>query len=326
MTGLGAAIALALNIWVIIPALGPGNVARLAALGGRIDSGPGPTVVFVGNSITVEGIDASVVAEAIGPGATVENWGINGCALEEVRVILPKVLRAKPRYVVVSLLPNDLGPAQDVNLEKAYGYGVGGFGGAWPRADRATMFPGISEATERAMKSSRFQQGIFFRSTLLDWVNREARLVFRSGLRRARDDDWSSPWEMTSGISGTRLERHVDDVMAIIDMRTGNGWESGEELIRSVARQIVEGGATAVFTIAPQHPQMRARTEAILAREREIGAELGAMPGVVFLDASTLLGADGFADAVHPNALGREAYSRAVGQAIAEAERSGEGR
>jgi hypothetical protein len=213
-----------------------------------------------------------------------------------------------------------------VNLEKAYGYGVGGFGAAWPAGDREAVFPGVSEQTERAMKSSRLTQGVFFRSTLLDWMNREARFLFRAGIRRPAVDDWSNPYELTAGITGDRLAKHVDDVMAIIDMRTGNGWASGEQAIRDVTRQIVGGGSTAVITIAPQHPLLRARTEAILARERELGAELDALPGVVFLDASTLLGADQFADAVHPNASGREAFSRAAGQAIADAERSGEGR
>jgi hypothetical protein len=326
LTGLGALAGLLLTRWVVIPTMGAGNVERLVALGRHIDAGASPEVVFLGTSVAVESIDAERVAAHLPTGWTAENWSINGCAIKEVRLILPKVLRAKPRYVVLNLLPNDLGDPDDIEIEKAYGYGLGGFGAAWPDGDPMALFPGISPATADAMRSTTFEQAMHFRSTPLDVANRELRDRVRSGLRRTASDDWIAPYELETGIEGARLDRHVGEAVAAIEARTAGAGDAGAKALRGAVDEIVRGGARAVVCFAPQHPALRERVGPILDRVRTLGASIESRPDVVFFDASELFGAEGFADAVHPNAVGREAFSEAVGRVIADLERTGEER
>ena len=324
-TALGGAIGLALTMWVIVPSMGAGNVERLAALGRHIDAGAHPDVVFLGTSVTVESVDARTVADELPGKQTVENWAINGCAIKESRFIIPKVLRAHPRFVVLNLMPQDLGFPDDIVLEKAYGYGIGGFGDAWPAGDPKELFPGISDETARAMRSGRLAQAIHFRSTPLDWLNREARALVRAGVRKAPDDDWVAPYELTADIGGQQLRRHIETMKAAIESRTATGTDVGIATICAVAATIVDGGAQAVVCMVPIHPDLREHTAEVLQRIRELGAALETEPGVTFFDASELLSADEFADAVHPNALGRDAFSRAVGAQIARIELAGGG-
>lgn len=325
-TALGACAALALNMFVLMPALGVGNVERIVALGRHIDAGASPAVVTLGNSVTVEGIDAGAIADELGGGASAENWGINGAAVEEVRLTLPKVLSAGPRFVVLSLLPNDLATPEDIQPEKAYGYGVGGFDEAWPAGDPRSLFPGITGATVDRMRASAIEQAVYFRSAPLDWLNREVRQLVRSGIREVPPHEWRSPFELTESIGGGQLDQHVRGATEALRRRAGHRDGSGAADIARAAEMIARAGATAVVCIAPQHPAMREAAAPELADLRTCLRQIDAMPGVVTLDASELFGAEGFADALHLNATGREAYSRALGALIAGAQRSGEGR
>lgn len=324
-TAMGAGAALALTMFVLMPVLGVGNVERVVALGHHIESGDAPMVVMLGNSVTVEGLDAGVVAAEIGRGATAENWGINGSALQEVRLLLPKVLAAHPRYVVLTLMSSDIANPQDIDSEKAYGYGAGGFGSAWPDGEFSKLFPGMTRVTRDPIVSGPLEQAIYFRSTLLDWLNRQVRMAVRPGIRRVRADEWRLPFELTGGISGDRLDAHARQVEDMTHMRTDSRDGSGARVIAAAAETIVAGGARAVLCIAPQHPILRETLAPEMSDLRATVMGLSTHPGVAVLDASQLFGAEGFADVLHPNATGREAYSRAVGEVIAGMERRGEG-
>ncbi|MCA9295495.1 MAG: hypothetical protein KC983_03240, partial [Phycisphaerales bacterium] len=130
---LGVAIALMLLMWVILPTLGYGYADRIIAIGERLN-GPSfedrPTAVFLGSSVVVEGIDAREVVAAA-PGWDAYNFAINGCEINEQRVMLPKVLAAKPRAVVLLIRPITLAMPGDIPPDKAYGYVLGGFPAAW---------------------------------------------------------------------------------------------------------------------------------------------------------------------------------------------------
>jgi len=62
---IGLAIAFVLLREVAIPRLGLSQTQRIKELITRLDNGLGdkPTLVFLGNSVTVEGVDASIVQE-----------------------------------------------------------------------------------------------------------------------------------------------------------------------------------------------------------------------------------------------------------------------
>ena len=123
-TLLGLALAVAAQLGYLLPRFGTGSsdLNRMVALGLHLERPYQASAVAaaVGDSVTVEGIDAGIVASNAPSGWTVENIGINGCDRAEVNVILPRVLRAKPRAVIFVLRPLSIAAPPPISGDGAY--------------------------------------------------------------------------------------------------------------------------------------------------------------------------------------------------------------
>ena len=75
----GVVLAALLLFYVLLPTIGLGSVERIAALGKHLEHriAHRPTAVFLGNSITREGIDARLVEAAASGGWHAENGAEN---------------------------------------------------------------------------------------------------------------------------------------------------------------------------------------------------------------------------------------------------------
>lgn len=311
---LGVALGALLLSTVVLDTVGLGSVERIAAIGRRLDEGlaDAPTTVCLGNSLSVEGIDASEVASAAPPGWRVLSMALNGCEIAEMRVMAPKLLAAGPRAVVLTLRPLEIARPVDIDIGKAHAYALGGFlrtPGAAPELGRIA---GLTEGSRAALSSSPTMARLHFRIAPLTALNGWARLTLRPSLRLAPPDDWTAPHELLGSISGPRLGLHVRELRNTIAERLAGGTEDGEAEVRALVETLRAGGVTPILVAAPIHPELREAYGRHADRLREFLREL-ADAGGVYADASELLGAEEFADAVHPNAEGRARYSRFVG-------------
>jgi hypothetical protein len=323
LPALGAILAFVLLAKVVLPITGVGSVERIVQLGRHLDTelSPAPMIVFVGNSITREGINARLVEDAAPAGWHAANLAISACGLSELRVQLPKVLAASPAAVAFGLRPEDLGRVDDLDLDKAYAYAMGGFVAAWPTDWTRADLPGVAEETYRALRSDPLAQELHFRTAPLNLINSEVRLRFRTGLRRAAADDWADPYELAFNVRDERLTRHVETIRRNMEGRLAAGANAGAQLIESLAAQIRRAGATPILVVLPMHPLFQEGMQHYVAEMRALVERIAHEQSGVVIDALDVLSADEFADALHPNAEGRVVYSRFLGRKLSPLDR-----
>ena len=318
MRRLGHALGFVLLVNVVLPKIGLGSVERIVQLGRHLDAPllPAPTLALVGNSITREGVDTRLVEEAAPQGWHAQNLAISGCGLSEVRLLLPKVLAARPAAVAISIRPEDMGRVDDPNIDKAFAYAMGGFVSAWPADWTRADLPGVSEEIYKVLRSTRFQQELHFRTAPLNVLSQEVRLRFHSGLRQTAPNNWTDPYEVEFDLAGGRLEKHIDAIRRHTEVLLAGKDRTGAELIHCFATDIHRAGATPILIILPLHPLLRDGLEPAIATLAALVEEVAREESGKVIDASDVLSAHEFADAQHPNAAGRAVYSRFLGQEL----------
>ena len=319
LPAVGAALGFLLLVKVILPLAGVGSVERVVQLGRHLDKplAPAPSIALLGNSITREGVDTRIMAETAPAGWNAQNFAISACGLNEIRILLPKLLQAHPAAVAFGLRPEDLGRLDDMELDKAYAYAMGGFVKAWPADWGRDAVPGIGEENYAALRSTPFQQELHFRTAPLNVINQQVRIRLRRGLRQIAPDNWTDPYELNFSVRDERLTRHIDTLLDNMRSRLADGADGGAKLTATMAAEIHQAGATPVLIVLPMHPAFADEMRDVVVRLRATLQEIAERNAGLVVDALDVLSAEEFADAVHPNAAGRETYSRFLGRALA---------
>lgn len=347
-TLLGLTAAAAAHFFVVLPTLKLGSTGldRVVALASHLRESPPdtPRLVFVGDSVTVEGIDASLVERAAPPGWKVENLGINGCDRPHVAVILPTVLASKPRAMVILVRPITITRGMLIETDVAHAYVLGGYAKDWPPQWVTPESDGVDRKIFEALTGPAWQSKLHFRTAIRESINNRLRERFNRNLRPVRADDWIAPFNLSGSIEGSLLEQHlrlleaeVRDTAGPADVPPGASaaridTSAGEADFERHVALIQAAGVDLTLIVAPLHPRLMREGEAPMFRAtalrvREFARELGARRGLGVADASEgLLSEDSFADAHHPNERGRAALSEFVGRALPPPTAPGEGR
>ncbi len=310
---LGAVLGYFLLAAVYLPRAGLGSeLQRIPEMAGFAASftPDRPTLFILGDSLMIEGVDAALI-EAVEPRWAARNLALNGNTPTAMSVQLPTLLRARPAAVALSFRPEDLGTPPAIPGDRAYAYAYAGFADNLPRP---LDFPGIDAETRRALDSSRYAQNIRFRPVMIRSINDRLRFVLRRGLRAPADDDWTAPFNMAASIGGPRLRRHIEDTLDALVRRTDNGKSVDGVALPPLIVTIRDAGAIPIIIIPPQHPELRDAYTGLTRRLREAADALALTHSGVVIDASSLLTADQFADALHPNEAGRAELSRFIAE------------
>jgi hypothetical protein len=311
----GAVIGYLLLVYVLIPRLGLGDVQRIIYLGRHLD-GPRPSgayAVFLGDSITRQAVDASIV-QSTAPGQwRVENFALSECMINEQRIMLPHLFGAQPDLVVLAFGPINWLSQDDLPLDKAYAYAMAGFVTAWPEPFPREDFPGLSRASYQALFSSPLAQRLHFRSVPLTWLNQRLRLALRKDLRDDVEADWIRPYRMLGSVPADTLAWHVSQIRQNIHSHVVKERSLRVTNAQRLVQAVSEGGARPLLVVLPIHPQLRADAEPLLAWWLPRLHNMGHLFHGAVVDASAALDETQFADAIHPNAQGREVYSRLMG-------------
>jgi hypothetical protein len=295
-----------------------GDVQRIVQLGRHLAQPPrsGDYIVFLGDSVTREGIDASIVEAAGQSRSTIENLALSGCGVNEQRVLLPKVLQAGPEIVVLAFRPSSLTARDDLVLDKAYAYAMSEFPMAWPESYGCDDFPAFSQSTLDALESSPIRQWLHFRTAPLNWLNSRLRSSLRTDLRGGTSADWIRPFQRLGSVSNETMDWHLESLRQGLKSRGEPDSAAGAASIRHLVATVQRGGATPVLVILPIHPRLRDDVASLLPRLRQLLTELADLHHGKMIDASGVLTESQFADAIHPNAQGREVYSRFIGERL----------
>ncbi len=333
----GLCTAALLHFTLIMPRIGVGSpdLNRAVQLGHHLDSSPyatGTWAVAVGDSVTVEGFDAAIARAHAAPGWSVQNIGLNGCDRGQIRVVLPKVLTARPTAAIFILRPRSIAEPIAVTHDGAFAYVLGGFPNDFPRDWITGPLPGLSRDVADDLSRPVLTAKLHFRTAIATSINDGLRERLRRGIKFSRPDDWTAPFNLSTSIDGATLDRHLATLeRETVDATTPVGSpprEQGapftpdtaihEDEMRRLILMTRDAGVTPIIVIAPVHPRMRTAPvhSAVAARLREIAPGWASESGGVYADASLLLDESGFADGQHLNAHGRELLSAFVGERL----------
>ncbi|MBL8761062.1 MAG: hypothetical protein JNL50_07130, partial [Phycisphaerae bacterium] len=172
-----------------------------------------------------------------------------------------------------------------------------------------------------ALEGSKLSARAHFHTWLLNASHQRLRTYLRRGaVRRSVADEWSTPYQMITPISGARLEQHLEAIKREHDERLAGG--PNPEEFAKIIRLLADAGTRPVIVLAPMHPRIRERGwfDSDAAQFRDMATKLAASTNGLFLDASTILDAEDFADGQHPGTSGRAKLSEFIGKHLPPAE------
>ncbi|MCC6971436.1 MAG: hypothetical protein IT434_14575 [Phycisphaerales bacterium] len=320
-TLIGLAFSAAFQLGFLLPKFGTGSsdLDRCIELAKLYDQGLSdePTVVFIGDSLTVEGIDASAVAAAA-PGWRVLNAALNFGDRIDQEIMTPSLAKARPALVVWLSRPMQLGAAKaNLHADRAAAYRVGDFPRDWPQGWLSARSDGLSSGLYATLDGSEWMARAHFHTWLINASYQRLRNNLRRGnIRSTAAGDWIAPYQMVASIAGDRLERHIEAIKREHEDRLARG--RFPDSYQRIVRHLADAGARPVIVLAPIHPHIRARGwfDSDTAEFTKFATELAASTNALFLDTSALLDAQDFADGQHPAAAGRAKLSEFIGKQL----------
>lgn len=318
----GFALSAGFQLGVLLPKFGTGSldIDRCVEISKLYQRGfaDQPTVVFIGDSVSVEGIDAAAVAINAPSGWRVINAAINNGDRIDQAIMAPALAKARPEMVVWVSRPMQLGAARGkLNADRAAAYRVGDFTSHWSRGWLNAKSSGLSPELMEAMEGSRLLAQAHFHTWLLNASHQRIRAFLRRGaVRMSAADEWDAPYQMITSISGVRLEQHLEAIKREHNERLAGGRDPEE--FAKIIRLLADAGVRPVVVLAPIHPRIRERGwfDSDAAKFKEFATELAASTHGLFLDASALLDAEDFADGQHPGTSGRAKLSEFIGRRL----------
>ncbi len=324
MAALGLGVAVALQSTTVFNVLQTGSkdLDRCVEISKLYDTSMAdkPTVVCIGDSVSVEGLDGSLIKKELPQEWRVYNAALNGDDLMAAMVMTPKLAKAGAGWVVWVSRPLLQGaPVKDLHADRAAAYGLAGFSEFWQGEIPFGAEGVISDENRELLNASQERAKLHFRTALMNSVNEGIKNRLKgSSVRNWSPSDWNSPFNMTFSIGGERLERHVQTLREEHDLRMN---VAKPEIYAGIIRELAAGGAQPVMVLAPIHPIIRERGwfDEGASSYRALATQLAVETRGLFIDASTLLDASDFADGQHPNESGRAKLSAFIGKSIAAA-------
>lgn len=321
----GVLLAIGLHFGVVIPTIGTGYsaVTRTVRVGQFLESPlPPRSIAMIGDSVSIEGLDATRVSSSAG-GHPTFNFAVNGGTPTDYAVQLPKILAARPAVVLMMLRTRSLGKPIEMARDVANAAALGGFPAAWPQTDPAWLTPdspGMSRSVMKLVTASEFDSSMYLRTAPVNWFNERVRSTLR---RRSfvpmNPDDFVAPAELRISLEGERLDAHLNAIQREFEEALVDGIRPMDAFVERQFSLIAASGARPAIVIAPVHPRLQQVVNQWTPLLREFAARMKERHGAIVIDATMLLDESGFADAQHPNSKGREELSRFIGEALGSA-------
>lgn len=317
---LGLAAAVTFHLFVVLPAFGTGSsdLNRMVEVGRLLDKGLSdqPTLVFIGDSVTVEGIDSKLVEQAGPPNLRVLNLGINGCDRAELMVIGPKIAKAKPAAVCIVLRALSIANPPPVSVDGAYAYNLGGFPAEWPEGWISRDTPGVPPDVLKNLNAPTLKAQTHFRTAFQQLINGTLRLKLRKETQAVAPDNFTAPFNMTASISGSTLDKHIKNLDEELKDSLTDGTDRHEAELERLVAILVQNGVRPILITSPTHPRLREPFGPTNARLTQVTQDLQTKYNAIVADASELFNEEGFADGQHLNATGRALLSAFVGNVV----------
>ncbi len=317
---LGAGVGYALLSGVVLEIIDLGDVQRIVELARHLDRDefPDSWTAFVGNSVVRDGIDSQIAIPTQDGEPLAQNLALSGAGLNELQVMLPKLLTRSPKNVVFGVLPGMICKVDPLVLDKAYAYAYSGFVTSWSHAVDEGSFVSLAPGSYAALRSTPNEQRLHFRTALSNWLDHRMRMLMRRDLRSDYTTDWVRPYTRLASIEGPRLDAYIAEVRAPLERCNTSAHSAELAAVERLLAATRRSGTTPIILLVPIHPDLQAAAKPALSAFDTPLAAVAARHGGHVIATHDLLSRDEFADAMHPNAAGREKLSLHVGAWLRE--------
>ncbi len=282
-------------------------------------------VALLGSSVAIEGVDADRVAEAFAAARAddafnprVLNFAWTGADAKQWLLVLPRLAELRPAAAVLCL---DVAAAQLIRGLDADYAALALWSGYWPPDTRAQfrdaelLTPGELARVERWRPLALFDFRVLPPGALDAMLRETARPELRY---EGYTTNFAAPWVRTTNVSDVGMQRDIANWTRSVQAFTDEQRAHASRLL-SGALDLLPPTTARFIVLTPTHPELRAALgdDTVTALRTRLAA-LARDHDAAFLDHFDLLPAESFSDAVHPNARGRETWSRRLGADLAQ--------
>jgi hypothetical protein len=322
-----------LGMWLLqqwyIPKIGMGVHQRTINLGQQLlsQSLPRNSILCLGNSVVREGLDTQIALEQW-PKQIASNWhmynvSISGSGILEQRIMMPRMLACQPQAIVLEFGFVEMGRIDEIHSDKCYAYARAGFSRDVQYDEQLLSIATFTERNRQQLFSSEVEQLLHFRNIPLTNINETLRRIAQPEYLLEGDNNWINPFEMAFDYAPDRLLRHFKSLKHDHAVGLQPNLRDGKSIIRQNIELIQKSGCQPLIVILPIHPELHSFYRDVAGQDvqrefLEFTHELESSYQVAIWDATQLLTAEQFSDAVHPNATGRRTFSTALGQWLSQ--------
>jgi hypothetical protein len=282
-------------------------------------SQPLPTMVVLGNSIAMNGINTQQLGEELRESAPIWNLSSTSQMLVESLLIV-ETLPEETQSVLLTLFTDDLVqdaaklPFSKLNAYLEYGYQVSS-------ATRTLLQSIGPPEVQRALDKRKWQVTLDSR-----WAVRSAiDLSCRDFLRKDLDLERATfnlyyPAPYPRQLSSQALETAIEQNFPRRSALQGHLSDSASALIQAIAQRLQAQNKRLYIVLLPEHPHLRDRRET--GFYQQIDAELqllGERIHAPVFSLLELLDSRLFVDQVHPNTQGAQRLTSAIARALEQA-------
>ena len=274
---------------------------------------------IIGSSITVEGIDADVLDQALNNGTSTYNLGVVGLTSVEALILEPALKAGKPQIVVIGI------DAMSVGLDKAKKRDKEGIEFEKLQAYRATnsvanldspvkkeLLENILLPKEKAVIESDYLNYLIgCRSLPIFFIESKFRELMRKGLRTEEViTNFKSPWMLKSSLTGDSKERIIGSTIELAQRLSFDEDSRNIKALQALIRLLRAENIDLMLVIWPVHPRVYSNLSTEMLDKTDAKMKRLAQEGDgIYQNYSTLLSDSDFADALHPNSEGRAKLS-----------------
>lgn len=301
----------------------PSEVARTihrAELLQRLPDQVGRKVLVFGSSVVLEGVDSDIVERSLPPDAVVYNIAESSAGVRNLMINVPLISVARPAMLVCCLrrtqLAHDYFP--DIPHDLLMGYSFAGYldaGDSRTRWVHDLLTPMEKEILPRGPLAGVMASRVFFLQALEEKLRGEARTDLRNANFAANFRD---PWRYVLQIPEDRLEMLVERSRKHFQSLRFDAQSPIARTLAACIERAEQSGIRFLLVITPENP----RIQSVMPEDVRIQFDTEVEKFCRVRSARTwavppgLLSAADFLDHCHPNAQGREIFSRALAETI----------
>ncbi len=270
---------------------------------------------IIGSSVAVEGIDADLLDQILGNGTSTYNLGVVGLTPVEALILEPAFKAGRPQVVVIGIDAMSFGTdkagsngKESIDFEKLQAYRATNSIAKMDSEIKKELLENILLPKEKAILESDYLRYLIgCRSLPIFFTESKFRELTRKGLRtQGIVTNFKSPWMLKFNLTGDPKERIIGSAIEMAQRLRFDENNRNIKALRALTSLLQAENIYLMLVVWPVHPRIYENLSTDLKDKTDAKLkEIAHKSKTVYLNYSSLLSDNDFADALHPNVEGR---------------------